>query len=74
MKQKLRGIPEWEAINKDQDGISLIKLLHKVYFDTDGPKQFIWEIMTAYKKIFLCFQKKEWSLDEYTREFTNILK
>ena len=60
----------WEAIDDNQDGISLIKLLHKVYFNTDVSKQSIQEIVTAHKKLFLCFQKKDWSLDEYTREFT----
>ena len=27
------------------------------------------EMVLADKKLYLCFQKKEWSLDEYTREF-----
>jgi len=27
------------------------------------------EIVTADKKLFLCFQKKDWSLDKYMREF-----
>ena len=70
MKQKLQGMPGWEAINDNQDGISLIKLLHKVYFDTDESKQSIQEIITAHKKLYLWFQKKDWSLDEWTREFT----
>ena len=60
----------WEAISKDQDGFSLIKLLHKVHFDIDESKQSIQEIVTAHKKLFLCFQKKDWSLDKYIREFT----
>ena len=68
MKQEKPGMPGWEEINDDQDGISLIKLLHKVYFDTDGSKQSMQEIVTAHKKLYLGCQRKDWSLDEYTRE------
>jgi hypothetical protein len=38
--------------------------------DTDGFKQSIQEIVTVHKKFYLCFQKKDWALDEYTRKFT----
>ena len=64
MKQKLCGMPGWKVIDNDQDGISLIKFIHKVYFDTDGPKHSIQDIVTVHKKLFLCFQKKDWSLDK----------
>jgi hypothetical protein len=47
----------------------MVKLLHRVYFDTDGSKQSMREMVLADKKLYLCFQKKEWSLDKYTREF-----
>ena len=47
----------------------MVKLLHRVYFDTDGSRQSMREMVLADKKLYLCFQKKEWSLDEYTREF-----
>ena len=41
MKQKLQGMPGWEVLDDNQDGISLMKLPHKVYFNTDGTKQSI---------------------------------
>ena len=69
MKTKLRGMEGWSEVEEDQDGIKMTKLLHRVYFDTDGSKQSMREMVLADKKLYLCFQKKEWSLDEYTREF-----
>ena len=59
----------WTEVEDAQDGIKMIKLLHRVYFDTDGSKQSMREMVLTDKKLYLCFQKKEWSLDEYTREF-----
>ena len=46
----------------------MVKLLHRVYFDTDGFKQSMSEMVLVDKELFLCFQKKEWSLDKYIRE------
>jgi hypothetical protein len=69
MKTKLRGMEDWTDIEESQDGIKMVKLLHRVHFDTDGSKQPMREMVLADKKLYLCFQKKEWSLDEYTREF-----
>ena len=69
MKTKLRGMEGWTEIEENQDGIKLVKLLHRVYFNTDGSKQSMREMVLADKKLYLCFQKKDWSLDEYTREF-----
>ena len=69
MKTKLRGMEGWTDIKESQDGIKMVKLLHRVYFDTDGSKQSMQEMVLADKKLYLCFQKKEWTLDEYTREF-----
>ena len=69
MKTKLRGMEGWTEIEESQDGIKMVKLLHRVYFDTDGSKQLMREMSLADKKLYLCFQKKEWSLDEYTRVF-----
>jgi hypothetical protein len=59
----------WSEIEDAQDGIRLVKLLHMVYFDTDGSRQSARELVLADKKLYLCYQKKDWSLDEYTREF-----
>jgi hypothetical protein len=69
MKTKLCGMEGWTNIEESQDGIKMVKLLHRVYFDTDGSKQSMREIVLADKKLFLCFHKKEWSLDKYTIEF-----
>ena len=69
MKTKLRGMLKWKDIKDSQDGILLVKMLHQIYFDQDGSKQSMWEIVTPDKKLYLYFQKKDWSLDKYTREF-----
>ena len=59
----------WADIEDPRDGIRMVKFLHRVYVDTDGSKQSMSKMVLADKKLFLCFQKKEWSLDEYRREF-----
>eukprot|EP00957_Ditylum_brightwellii_P006783 514665-Ditylum_brightwellii.AAC.1 len=69
MKTKLCGMEGWAVIKESQDRIKMIKLLHRVYFDTDVSKELMREMVLANKKLFLCFQKKELSLDKYTREF-----
>ena len=69
MKTKLRGMEGWTELKESQDGVAMVKLLHRVYFDTDGSKQSMREMVLADKKLYLCFQKKEWSLNKYTREF-----
>jgi hypothetical protein len=69
MKIKLLGMEGWTEIEESQDGVKMVKLLHRVYFDTGGSKQLMQEMVLADKKLYLCFQKKEWSLDKYTREF-----
>ena len=69
MKTKLCGMEGWAEVEDDQSGIRMIKLLHRVYFDTDGSKQSVREMVLADKKLLLCYQKKDWSLDDYTREF-----
>ena len=38
MKTKLCGMEGWTDIEESQDGIKMVKLLHRVYFDTDGSK------------------------------------
>ena len=59
MKTKLRGMEGWTEIKESQDGVAMVKLLHRVYFDTDGSKQSMREMVLADKKLYLCFQKKE---------------
>ena len=72
MKTKLRGMEGWTDIKESQDRSKMVKLLHRAYFDTDGSKQSMREMVLADKKLYLCYQKKEWSLDECTREFNAI--
>jgi hypothetical protein len=36
MKTKLCRMEGWTDIEESQDGIKMVKLLHRVYFDTDG--------------------------------------
>ena len=55
-------------IEDQQDGICMIKFLHRVYFNTNGFKQSMIEMVLANKKIYLYFQKEEWSLDNNTPE------
>ena len=59
MNTKLRGLEGWTEIEESQDGIKMVKLLHRVYFDTDRSKQSMREMVLADKKLHLCFQKKE---------------
>ena len=69
METRLCRMEGWTDIEELQDRIKMVKLLHRVYFDTDGSKQSMREMVLADKKLYLCFQKKEWSFDKYTREF-----
>ena len=69
MKTKLCGMEGWAEVEDTQGGIKMIKLLHRVYFDTDGSRQSMREMVLDNKKMYLYFQKKEWTLDKYTRDF-----
>ena len=69
IKTKLKSLSGWEKANDDQNGIELVKLLHSIHFEQDGSKQSMLEIVTATKKLFLCYQRESWDLDYYTREF-----
>ena len=55
MKTKLRGMEGWTDIEETQDGVAMVKLLHRVYFDTDGSKQSMREMVLTDKKLYLCF-------------------
>ena len=52
----------WTDIKESQDGIKMVKLLHGVYFNTDGSKQSMREMVLADKKLHLYFQKKNGAL------------
>ena len=51
MKTKLHGMEGWAEVEDAQDGIRMIKLLHRVYFDTDGSRQSMREMVLTDKKI-----------------------
>ncbi len=51
-----------------------MKLLHWIYFQHDGSKQNIMELVKTEKKLFLMFQAKGEYLDSYTRNFKALLK
>ena len=61
MRTKLRGMEGWIDIEveESQERIKMVKLLHRVYCDTDGSKQSMREMVLADKNLYLCFQKKE---------------
>ncbi len=69
METKLESMPEYEGIISSQDGLRLIKLLKKIYFEQDGSKQQLSEIVYVDKRLMLCWQRPSITIDEYTREF-----
>ena len=69
MKTKLKSLSGWDQAEINQDGMELVKLLHSVHFEQDGSKQSMLEIVSAKKKLYLCFQRENWDLEYYTREF-----
>ncbi len=69
METKLQSMVGFEDVVDEQDSLKLIKLLWKAYFEQDGTKQAILEIVEANKRLMLCWQKPGMSIDTYTREF-----
>ncbi len=45
METKLQSMDGYEAAVEDQDSLELIKLLRKAYFEQDGTKQAILDIV-----------------------------
>ncbi len=74
MKMKLESTADFQRIEDEQDGIGLLKLLHSIYFQHDGAKQNIMELVKTEKKLFLIYQGKNESLDSYTRNFKALLE
>ncbi len=69
METKLQSMDRYEAVEEDQDGLEIIKLLRKAYFEQDSTKQAILEIVKADKRLMLCWQKPGMTIALYTREF-----
>ncbi len=54
--------------------MALLKLLHSIYFQHNGLKQNIRELVTEEKKRSLVFQHKNKSLNSYTRNSKALLE
>ncbi len=63
METKLQSMDGFEAVEIDQDGLEFIKLLQKAYFEQDGTKQAILEIIETDKRLMLCWQKPGMSIN-----------
>ena len=50
MMSKLSGMAAYDTLSDDQDGIGLVKLLREIYFEQDGTRQKMHEIVAAEKK------------------------
>ncbi len=55
METKLQSMVGFKEVVEEQDGLKLIKLLQKAYFEQDGTKQAILEIVKADKRLMLCW-------------------
>jgi len=69
MRAKLQGMGKWETIEDEQDGLGLIGLLQAITFQQDGSKIGMLSLVEATKNLYLCFQRREWTLDGYATEF-----
>ena len=69
METKLQSMVGYETMQNDLDGLELVKMLRKAYFEQDGTKQAILEIVEADKRLMLCWQKPGMTIDSYTREY-----
>ena len=69
METKLESMSTYEVIVTTQYGLGLIELLKNIYFEQDGSKQQLVEIVDADKRLMLCWQGPGMGIDEYTREF-----
>ncbi len=54
--------------------MAFLKLLHLIYFQHNGAKQNIMELVKTEKTLFLIFQGKGESLDSYMRNFKALLE
>ena len=51
-------------VEKDQDGMELMKFMYSVHYEQDGLKQqSMLKIVTAMKMLFLWYQTENWDLD-----------
>ncbi len=69
METKLQSMDGYKAVEEDQDGLELIKLLQKAYFEQESTKQTILKIVEADKRLMICWQRPGMSINSYTRIF-----
>ena len=57
---------QWDKVSAAMDGLELIRMIKMAVFGTDGSKQSMIEIVEAWRQLAVCWQRPEWSLQEYT--------
>lgn len=60
---------DWDQVSADKGGLDLIAMIKMAVFGTHGSKQSMLEIVTAWRNLAVCWQRPEWTLQEYTTEF-----
>ena len=68
MRVKLKSMQEWEVAYDGQDGIALMQMIRAAVFGTDGTTQSMLEIVQAWKKYMLTWQRENTSLDQYVKD------
>ena len=68
MRVKLKSMQEWETAYADQDGIALLLMIRAAVFGTDGTTQSMLEIVKAWKKYMLTWQRESTPLDQYVKD------
>ncbi len=68
MKMKLESTADFQRIKEEQDGMEFLKRLQLIYFQHNGAKQNIMELVKMERKLFLIYQAKGESLDSYTKK------
>ena len=69
METKLQSMDGFEIVQDNLNGLELIKLLWKAYFEQYGANQAILNIVEANKKLMLFWQKSVVTINKYTWEF-----
>ncbi len=67
MKMKLELTANFQQIEEKQDGTEFLKLLHSIYFQHDGAKQNIMELVKL-KKNYSLYIRQRTSLSTRTQE------
>ena len=68
---KMGGDSKYEAIERDQDVIGMLKLIKGVMFKSDKKKELTHAMWKAYVSVFWCRQHKFETNQEYFERFKN---